>query len=586
MKRILKIHAKRLAFAFVLLFGLGMQAAEAKTALILYDNQPTASFGRLGKAYAIMLSNLLGHFKFDGQIVQVTLQPVESYVAGSVNNYDNVFYMGAYYDNPLPAAFLSDVLATTKPVVWFKNNIWKLAWDPAYSAAFLDKFGFSFDGLVGLNATPSATNTAPGFYDTVVYKGVSLTKYYNYDTTTNTVYSDPETGFTTVRDTTKAQALVWVNNPKLGTTLPYVVKAGNFWYFADTPFSYIGPRDRYLVICDLLHDILGSTQTETHPALVRLEDVGATVSQTAMTDLTNYLAGLKIPFSVATIPYYRDPHGLYNGGAAQQIRFAETAASTLRSSLDYALKNGGSIVMHGYTHQYGGGYLNTLTNQYVFMTDLNNLYTAVSGDDFEFWNIVNNTPVAEDSEAWAQDRLRAGRAELASVLPPADVLAVNPAGYTPFAWETPHYHGSPAASRGFAKEFSTTYQRVVYYTSDDGRNLQPAGNDMLFGQFFPYIIEKDYYGQRVLPENLGNIEYNISTCDVSSFISYGADDLLANADAAKVVRDGYASFFFHPFWLEDLSDCGLPVGTGFADFKKLVEGITQKGYTWIQPSQL
>jgi uncharacterized protein YdaL len=242
--------------------------------------------------------------------------------------------------------------------------------------------------------------------------------------------------------------------------------------------------------------------------------------------------------------------------------------------------------MHGYTHQYGGGYLNTVTNQYVFMTDINNLYTAVSGDDFEFWNIVNNTPVAEDSEAWARDRLKSGRAELASVTAPADVLAVNPAGYTPFAWETPHYHGSPASARGFAKEFSTTYQRVVYYTSDDGRNLPPAGNDVLFGQFFPYIIEKDYYGQRVLPENLGNIEYNISTCDVSSYISYSADEMLLNADAAKVVRDGFASFFFHPFWLEDLSSCGLPVGTGFADFKKLVEGITQKGYTWVQPSKL
>jgi uncharacterized protein YdaL len=313
MEKILKIHARRLAITLVLLLGMGFQVAEAKTALILYDNQPTVAFGKLGKAYSIMLSNLLGHFKFNGQLVQVTLKPIESYTAGSINSYDTIFYMGSYYDNPLPAAFLTDVMATTKTVVWFKNNIWKLAWDPAYSAAFTAKFGFSFDGLVGLNAAPTAANPTPGFYDTVVYKGVSLPKYYAYNATTNTVQADPETAYTTVRDTTKAQALVWVNNTKLGTQLPYVVRAGNFWYFADLPFSYIGPRDRYLVICDMLHDILGSTQTETHPALVRLEDVGALVSQTAMTDLTNYLAGLKIPFSVATIPYFRDPHGVNNG---------------------------------------------------------------------------------------------------------------------------------------------------------------------------------------------------------------------------------------------------------------------------------
>jgi uncharacterized protein YdaL len=42
---------------------------------------------------------------------------------------------------------------------------------------------------------------------------------------------------------------------------------------------------------------------------------------------------------------------------------------------------------------------------------------------------------------------------------------------------------------------------------------------------------------------------------------------MTNAKYAKTVRDGFASFFFHPFWLEP--ELGVP---GFADFKKTVEG--------------
>jgi len=47
------------------------------------------------------------------------------------------------------------------------------------------------------------------------------------------------------------------------------------------------------------------------------------------------------------------------------------------------------------------------------------------------------------------------------------------------------------------------------------------------------------------------------------------------------VRDGFASFFFHPFWLE--ADLGTP---GFADFQKTIDGISALGFTWMAPSQV
>lgn len=513
--------------------------------LALYDAPSGTEWDKLGYAYAIMLRNLLGHFS-----AQVDLQPVGSYTAGKIDNYDATFYLGSAYDHPVPAAFLADAATTSKKLVWFKYNLWQLAWNSTYN--FQANRGFGFQGLRGLNAAPSPTHPAPGFFDTVKYKNLDFVKYYTYDSGRNFVNADPDIGVTGITDPAKATALVSVANPKTAETAPYVVRSGNFWYFADLPFSFIGPRDRYLVFADMLHDILGIQHAESHRALVRLEDVGALVSVQSMRTLTDYLHKKKVPFSVAVIPYHVDGLGAYNGGVPMQVPLSQ--AANLKKSLDYAVARGGEIVMHGYTHQYG---------------KMRNPHTGVSGDDFEFWNIVDNKPLPEDSLEWALGRLNAGLTELRSN------------GYTPFAWETPHYQASPLASRAVPQVFGTTFQRVVYYTSDTPALAGGAGKDLSVGQIFPYVIQKDHYGQRILPENLGNIEYDISTIDPTSNYNYTPDDIITNAKYAKAVRDGFASFFFHPFWLEP--EIGTP---GFADFQKTIDGITQLGFTWVPASKV
>jgi uncharacterized protein YdaL len=513
--------------------------------LALYDASTGTEWDKMGLAYAIMLRNLLGHFD-----AQVDMLPVQQYTAGRLNNYSATFYMGALYDHQIPAAFLQDAVSTTKTVVWFKYNLWQLAWNSTYN--FTAAKGIAFNGLRGLNAAPSSTNPNPGFFDTVKYKNLDFVKYYQYDATRNAVNADPDMGWVGIADPAKATSLVPVVNPKTGETAPYVVRSGNFWYFADLPFSFIGPRDRYLVFTDLLHDILGVNHAESHKALVRLEDVGALVSVDAMKKLSDYMKLKNVPFSVAVIPRYVDGLGAYNGGVPQEINLAD--AKNLRTSLDYAKARGGEMVMHGFTHQYG---------------KMKNPHTGVSGDDYEFWNIVANQPFPEDSATWVLGRLNQGLADLKAH------------GYTPIAWEAPHYHTSAITARTAPQLFTTTYQRVVYYTADKPNFWASVAKDFSVGQYYPYVIRKDYYGQYVLPENLGNIEYDISTIDPTSNYNYTADDLITNAKYAKAVRDGFASFFFHPFWLEP--NLGTP---GFEDFKKTVEGITALGYTWVAPSTL
>ncbi|RKP43830.1 DUF2334 domain-containing protein [Trinickia fusca] len=509
--------------------------------MILYDNPANDPYSKLGLMYAIMLRNLLGHFN-----TTVDLVPVQNYTTGQIGAHDATFYIGDYYNNPLPAAFMSDVMSATKTVVWFKYNLWEIAWNTAYT--FNQTFGFSFLGLAGLNATPSSSNPTPGFYDTVTYKNLPMVKYYAYNATTGVVEADPDIGLTQVLDSTKAQSLVTITNSTTKATAPYIMRSGNFWYFADNPFSYIGTTDRYLVICDVLHDILNTGAPVNHRALVRLEDLDAYTTTSSMRQLTNYLYSKHIPFTMATIPLYTDPNGYYNGGVPETIHLAQ--ATGLKSALNYALLHGGSIVMHGYTHQYDS---------------TPNLQNAVSGNDYEFWYAVQDRPVDEDSEQWAEGRMQDGLAEFTSN------------GYKVAGWASPQYQMSPLASQAAAAEFPTSFQRAVYYTATNPQIGTGAANqDFSAGQFFPYIINSDYYGERIIPENMGSIQYNICNIDPFSCIAYTWQQMLTNAQYALVVRDGFASFFFHPYWLEP--NLKLPA---LQDFESLVSGITNLGFTWV-----
>ncbi|WP_446900864.1 DUF2334 domain-containing protein [Burkholderia sp. YIM B11467] len=540
---------KKILLVIALLAGLAQMTlpstahAQATTAhtLVLYDNPANDPYSKLGLMYSVMLRNLLGHFN-----ATVDLVPIQNYTAGMVANHDVTFYIGDYYNNPIPTAFMSDVMTATKTVVWFKYNLWQLAWNTAYT--FNQTYGFSFQGIAGLNTTPSSSNPNPGFYDTVTYKNLPMVKYYAYNASTGAINADPDVGLTQVIDATKAQALVTIKNSVSGATAPYVMRSGKLWYFADVPFSYIGPTDRYLVICDILHDILQTNAPVNHRALVRLEDLDAYTTTSSMTLLTNFLYSKRIPFTMATIPVYTDPNGYYNGGVPETIHLAQ--ATGLKSALNYAIARGGSIVMHGYTHQYDS---------------TPNLQNAVSGSDYEFWFAVQNRPVDEDSIPWAEARMAAG------------VLEFTLNGYKIVGWAAPQYQMSPNAAAATALTFPTTFQRAVYYTATNPQLGTGAPNqDFSAGQFFPYIINSDYYGERIIPENMGSIQYNICNIDPFSCITYTWQTLITNAQYGLAVRDGFASFFFHPYWLEP--ELGLPA---YKDFQSLVNGIANLGYKFV-----
>jgi len=472
----------------------------APRALVLYDQPIGKPFQNLGKAYAIMLSNLLGHW--DGQIDAI---PTHQYQRGATERYDATFYIGAWFDHPLPQHLLEDLYRTERTVVWFKYNFWQMARVPEFDSAA--RWGFRMIANRGLEGSPAAQT--PDFFDTVHYQGEALTKYFAWSPATGQVFADPDVGLVEITDPDRAQSYATIENRATGARAPYVVRAGNFWYVADSPFSYIGPRDRYLVVADLLHEMLGESaaaragriDAARRAALVRLEDVSARSNTQHLRTLTELFATWTdpiggetkpIPFSIALIPRYRDPLGRYNASRPLDIRLRQ--ALGLRTELSHALNRGGTLVMHGFTHQF---------NHQL------NPYSAVSGDDFEFWDIVRNQPMAMDSPLEWSRRIDQGIRDL------------RDAGFSAFAFETPHYQASPNAYRAIASRFPTVYERAVYYTSDRPRlNLDVPDKDFAVGQFFPYTIARDWYGRKVLPENLGNIEYDIRDIDPTSSFDY------------------------------------------------------------------
>lgn len=185
---------------------------------------------------------------------------------------------------------------------------------------------------------------------------------------------------------------------------------------------------------------------------------------------------------------------------------------------------GGVPVLHGYTHQYRG----------------------TSTDDYEFWDDLRDRPVRGDSENYATRRIE-------EALKQSFV-----AGLYPVTWETPHYAASPADYRAIHKIFATSYERSIV--------TNHLGTDPLL----PYPVI-DLYGRHIIPEDMNYVQLG----DTS------ARSLIESAKAALVVRDGYASAFFHPFLnpsiLVELLRGFKKLGYHFVDLRSFPNAVIADG---------
>jgi uncharacterized protein YdaL len=483
--------------------------------LVLYDTGNT--WGHLGEIYAMMTSNLVGHFGTP------TAKPVTEYTQGEMRAYDAVIYIGSTWDEPIPTAFLDDVIAETRPVIWINRNIWQLA----ERVGFTDKYGWHW------------AKFDEDDVQQIRYKGQILRR-------------DPNNprGIMdyTILQPEKIKVIAEAVRPD-GSTFPWALKSDNLTYIGESPFSYTGESDRYLIFADMLFDLLAPSTPERHRALVRLEDVGCDADPNDLRSIADYLYSQRIPFSFGVYTWYKNPTGADNGGVPESIKLTDRACDPVVAAIKYMIARGGTMLMHGYTHQLDGMSANP--------------YNGKSGDDFEFYTahvdeqdyVRLDGPVPNDSAQFVTDRVAA-----ATSMFQKEKLPV------PTIWEFPHYAGSALDYRTIATKFTTAYERRLYFPGVlRGGAIQ---YDKVAGQFFPYVV-KDVYGTKVLPENIGNIEtesYNHHPVTLP-------DELIARARRNLVVRDGFASFFYHPHLGVDL-------------LKQTVEGIRSLGYTFVSPTTL
>ena len=494
-----------------------VEAEQRPPTLILYDSQ--GPYGYLGEVYAQQMANLVSQFS-DWEAL-----PAADYESGDHARYGAIIYVGALEGEMLSEALLHDVRVDAEKVLWIGPNLDQLA-DPDQ---LLDLFGFTCDGQLS---------------DPVVvvrYKRAQLTRS---GENTNALASCRVPSAANGDRVDGSARVVAEGATAEGVTAPWAVTTADnrFTYTIEAPFSWVDVDDRYLVIADLLFDFFAPETPERHRAMVRLEDVGPNYDPAQLMAIATILAERNIPYAVAVYSRYEDPNGQFSADGRPEAFELADRPDVVRA-LQYMQANGATLIMHGHTHQY---------------SDLANPYDGVSGGDFEFYlahvdeadDVIYDGPLPNSSPAWAIDRIGRARTALAEAGLPQ-----------PRVFEFPHYAGSVPDYVAVDQEFGHRYDRGTYPINLF--NDQAPDYSYLNGQHFPYVV-RDLYGSVIIPENVGNVveaSYNNHPVRLPS-------DIIATAERNLVVRDGFASMFYHPFLGPDM-------------LAETIDGITALGYEWV-----
>ncbi|WP_026359988.1 DUF2334 domain-containing protein [Amycolatopsis nigrescens] len=499
----------------------------AQHTLVLYDAgereapSPLADGGEAAtaEAYAMYTANLVsrsGAWK---------MRAAADYQAGEIGGYQAVVYVGTIPDALLPPALLADLAAAKVPVVWLGENVDKLfVHDPGMAA----RLGWQPAGRV---LVPPAN---------VRYKNVMLTR-------------NPQSGgFPLLRvDNAELTEVLAEAVPAEGPGTPWAVRSSGITYLAEAPYSFVDESDRYLAAADILLGTLAPETPERHRALARIEDIGPRTDPEQIRRIADFLGGQGVPFSMAVYPYYVDPRGSANGGRPTYARLVDSPA--LVDALRYATDRGGSLIMHGYSHQF---------------EERANPYDGASAADYEFYTaivdennaVVETGPVPGDSAEWFRERIATGLGEFRRVgLPEPDIF------------EFPHYGGSAVDYKAVTPIFAARYDQGSYYAGYCPRGecgSTAVSYNEKHGQYFPYPV-RDVYGAVVVPENLDHVAPQAFNQHPPRL----PQDLLDDSKRAKVVRDNVASFFFHPF---------LPLD----NLRTLVDGLRGQGYQFTSASEV
>ena len=517
--------------------------------MIIYDDYDGP--WNYGPLYANMVANIIGHWGADYNFIEGG-----DYLDGDIENYDYGVYVGTVYANTLSPDFLQDVVDKVRPVFWINYNLFEITWDPLYAG---HDWGFDFTRV-----------QVESDYLQVEYKGKIFDRHELYQ----------EYNLATITDPARAEVKAWLQSISgVGEDVPYIIAGDGLWYCADNALTWLTDANRYVVFADLLGEFLGMPDLQDKMAMLRFEDVSpAETDIDTFRTLAQYLSNLNIRFTVGVIPKFVDPTGEYFGEPVEITLSEDPELVDFLHELvdDY----GAELILHGYTHQYDG----------------------VTGDDWEFWEEINNTPIPGDSVEWVQGRIDAAVAEC------------NAVGIYPTVWETPHYSASQLDYEVIYDNFDLAYERTRVYNNfnsnpelvidrdlpnddnwfevehritpqsepmqvrqmrkreflsggavqvnNDGMD-DPGDEDVYILQYMHTFSYKSIYGNAWIPENMDYLD------PAWSF----PEDLLAKSDKYSVLAEPVSSFFFHHFYDSDM-------------LYDTVQGMISQGYQFVSVTDL
>lgn len=522
------------------------KAQASNKACVIYDqmNLPEKP-DTLGEIHALMLKTLIGAFPS----YETELFSALELKKGFSESCDVIFYLATHFALKLQNFILDEIahFSTQKKLVWFNYKF-----NDLYSK--LQNLSFDVPYILQADTIPSPTNQDPGFFKDFNYKGEVFSKIAQWNPLSNNFAANPELGW--VKIINKENVTIYstaTHSKDKEKETPYIVstkyKNGEIWYVGDSPFSFNHYEDRQFIFADLLWDILEVEAPTKKYALVRMEDVNPTIDPAAFKWAVDYLRDQNIPLALALIPYSADSIGA-NSKNKLPYFMAINKVPEFMAVLNYAMKRDVDIVLHGVSHMVGR---------------LTSGYDGITGSDYEFWQYPEDKPLPFDSVDWVMNRF-----DMAEKLLRELKIETN-------IFEAPHYAASVLDYKLFSKLFDWNWHRSIYFPfktisstdlpeefmfgncEDDFcrekrkailRNIEVnADYSKLGGQIVPFIVYKDAYGQKIIPETLGMVDFAFYEPGTWRPVSTPMD-IVRRAKKLRVIRGAIASFFWHPQLLE------------------------------------
>ncbi|CQR46341.1 hypothetical protein BN1058_00596 [Paraliobacillus sp. PM-2] len=269
------------------------------------------------------------------------------------------------------------------------------------------------------------------------------------------------------------------------------------------------------LIGEVLHEVFSVDHPHEYQGYIRLEDVHPLVEVDKLMKIAQLLKERKIPYMVAVIPVYIHPQ--------TKEKYHLSDSPELLNALSFIQNNGGSIVLHGYTHQFRD---------------------SETGEGFEFWDVEHNMPIyhgvketpekkgiddfakREDYDIYLREKQKIETTYIEKKLTKGINELANYRLY-PLAFEAPHYTMSQNGYQ-ITSQFFSTYVGQLQLSDQNWQKMMGA----------PYITNPQFLnGMTLLPETIGYMEQ----------ASFSLQKMRKAIKSQMMVRDGMVAGFYHPY---------------------------------------